>query len=120
MLYLILDTGSSLAFPISGLVLEGAGWSEIDNTLTFSRDVRTAMTLCHLRWTRRDGPEENSAEGAKATCPSRSKSCVSVPVYLHGERSELILTVELPIPCETPAVMWRQRGVALLAWGPAV
>lgn len=51
---------------------------------------------------------------------SHSDAGVSVPLYLHGARSELIVTVDLPVPKEVQAVVWRQRGVALLAWSPAV
>lgn len=105
-----------MAFPIMGLVLEGAGWSNGDNTLTFSRDHRIALTLCQLCWTVR----ADEGEGAAESRSNASAAGVSVPVYLNGARSELIVTVDLPIPLEVPAVVWRQRGVALLAWSPAV
>lgn len=102
-----------MTFPITGLVLEGAGWSEATKTLAFSSDHRRALTLCQLCWTRRlegspEDVEEDVSEG------------VAVPVYLHGRRSELIVTVDLPVPVDVPALVWRQRGVALLAWGPPV
>lgn len=103
--------GLSMAFPISGLVLAGAGWDEETKNLAFSRDHRRALTLCQLRWTRR--PDEGEAS-------TSVQSGVAVPVYLHGERSELILTVHLPAPKEVPSLVWRQRGVALLAWSPPV
>lgn len=102
-----------MAFPITGLVLEGAGWSDNAKTLAFSRDHRKALALCQLCWTRRaDGENEGLRGGAS--------SGVAVPVYLHGRRSELIVTVELPVPEDVPPYVWRQRGVAILAWGPPV
>ncbi|CAM9106263.1 unnamed protein product [Ectocarpus fasciculatus] len=108
------DEGSSMAFPIIGLVLEGAGWSETAKTLAFSKDHRKALALCHLCWTRRpDGATESP--GGDGSLPG-----VSVPVYLHARRSDLIVTVELPVPEDVPPLVWRQRGVALLAWGPPV
>lgn len=101
-----------MAFPIAGLVLEGAGWSDAAKTLAFARDHRRTLALCHLRWTRRpDGEPELRGDAS---------SRVAVPVYLHGRRSELIVTVELPCPEDVAPVVWRQRGVALLAWGPPV
>lgn len=106
-----------MAFPITGLVLEGAGWSDASNELTFSRDHRKALALCQLCWTRRPG---GAAEEGVGEASLSSPSGVAVPVYLHGARSELIVTVELPAPAEVPALVWRQRGVALLAWGPPV
>lgn len=105
-----------MAFPITGLVLEGAGWSDGDNTLTFSRDHRIALTLCQLCWTVRPGEGDEAVESHS----DASGSGVSIPVYLNGARNELIVTVDLPVPDEVPAVVWRQRGVALLAWSPAV
>lgn len=102
-----------MAFPITGLVLEGAGWSDAAKTLAFSRDHRKALTLCQLCWTRRPDGE---TEGVKGD----ASSGVAVPVYLHGRRSELIVTVELPVPEDVPPLVWRQRGVAILAWGPPV
>lgn len=75
--------------------------------------------MCHLSWTRRDSPEDG-AEGANIAPDSVRESTISVPVYLHSGRSELILAVDLAIPSETSAAVWRQRGIALLAWGPVV
>ncbi|CAM9885321.1 unnamed protein product, partial [Hapterophycus canaliculatus] len=66
-----------------------------------------------LCWTRRP---EGAPEGVEVD----ASAGVAVPVYLHGQRSELIVTVELPVPVDVPALVWRQRGVALLAWGPPV
>lgn len=106
-----------MAFPMSGLVLEGGGWSETNKMLTFSRDHRRALALCQLCWTRRPGGASGSGAG-EAASPTHSR--VAVPVYLHAGRSELIVTVELPTPVEVPPLVWRQRGVALLAWGPPV
>lgn len=102
-----------MAFPITGLVLEGAGWSETAKTLTFSRDHRKALSLCQVCWTRcPDGaPKGFGGEGSPA---------VAVPLYLHDRRQELIVTVELPVPENVPPLVWRQRGVALLAWSPPV
>lgn len=93
---------SSMAFPITGLVLEGAGWNETAKTLAFSRDHRKVLSLCQLCWTRRpDGDTEREKQDAS--------SGVAVPVYLHGRRSELIVTVELPVPEDVPPLVWRQR-----------
>lgn len=103
-----------MAFPIIGLVLEGAGWSETAKTLAFSKDHRTALALCRLCWTRRPDGAAESPGGAE------SLPGVAVPVYLHARRSDLIVTVELPVPEDVPPFVWRQRGVALLAWGPPV
>ena len=106
-----------MAFPIIGLVLEGAGWSEATKTLAFSKDHRRALARCQLWWTRRpDGANEVGDLDGPMPVPSG----VAVPVYLHGRRSELILTVELPAPKDILPLVWRQRGVAILAWGPPV
>lgn len=102
-----------MAFPIIGLVLEGAGWSEHSKTLSFSSDHRQALALCQLCWTRRPGGDDEGLRWG-------ASSGVAVPLYLHGRRSELIVTVELPVPEDVPPIVWRQRGVALLAWGPPV
>lgn len=104
---------SSMAFPISGLVLEGAGWSETAEALAFSRDHRKALTLCQLCWMRRPDGEDEGVNGG-------ASSGVAVPVYLHGRRSELVVTVELSVPEDVPPLVWRQRGVAILAWEPPV
>ena len=104
-----------MTFPITGLVLEGAGWDEAAQTLAFAKDHRKALAVCQLCWTRRpDGATE--ADGLERG----SEGAVSVPVYLHGRRSELIVTVELSVPENVSPLVWRQRGVALLAWGPPV
>lgn len=102
-----------MAFPITGLVLAGAGWDEASKTLAFSKNHHKALAVCQLCWTRRpDGAADDSGRG--------SEGAVSVPVYLHGRRSELIVTVELSVPDNVPPLVWRRRGVALLAWGPPV
>lgn len=111
--------GSSLDFPVSGLVLEGAGWSEVTKKLTFSREIKQSLALCHIRWSRRHDSEDGS-QGVEGASARISGPVVSLPVYLHGGRRELIMTVELPVPVEVPPLVWRQRGVALLAWGPVV
>ncbi|CAM9536041.1 unnamed protein product [Choristocarpus tenellus] len=115
----VIDSGqrpigdATTAFPLTGLVLEGAGWSADGDYLTISREHRTALPRCQICWARRKVNVSSNIGPA-------SKAEVVVPVYLHDGRSDLIVAVELSIPTDIPAAIWRQRGVALLAWTPAV
>lgn len=102
-----------MAFPITGLVLEGAGWSETAKTLVFAKDHRKALPLCQVCWTRQP-------DGAPKRVDGKGSPGVVIPLYLHDRRQELIVTVELPVPDNVPPLVWRQRGVALLAWSPPV
>ncbi|CAM9128550.1 unnamed protein product [Discosporangium mesarthrocarpum] len=110
--------GQLPVFPVSGLTLEGAGWSEEKGCLAFSQEHCTALPPCHLRWVER---EEQGVGRARETLRDGTTSTwVTVPVYLHHGRSGLIIQVQLPTPADIPPVVWRQRGVALLAWSPTV
>lgn len=102
----------SAVFPIAGLVLDGAGWSSDTNSLEFSRQHRTALPTCLLRWSlwKETVQQDSTTEGQSERCGVR------VPMYLNHNRTEFIVAVQLPAPESVPALAWRERGVALLAW----
>lgn len=105
-----------MTFPITGLVLAGAGWDEEAGTLAFSTDHRRALAVGNLCWSQHSADAvEHGLKGSSA-----STTAVAVPLYLHGSRTELVVTVELPVPQQVPPLVWRQRGVALLAWSSPV
>jgi dynein heavy chain 1, cytosolic len=86
----------------TGLVLEGASWTTDKLTLNDGETVR--LNPSQIRWVQKD--ETKAAEDAT----------VNLPVYLNGDRSDVLFTVDLPFDSGTGALV-ATRAVCLTAGG---
>ena len=89
---------TSTIADITGLKLEGADWSESSLTLNDGRPV--ALGASQLNWRKTD------------TVNSDSKT-VNLPVYLNGDRADVLFAADLVSLLGQDAVA--QRGVCLSA-----
>ncbi|WWC91126.1 uncharacterized protein L201_006067 [Kwoniella dendrophila CBS 6074] len=94
------NIGSQDSFAIQGLNLQGASWSTDHLTLNDGKSV--SLKPSQITWKRRD-------EGA-----SKTTNLVNLPVYLNGDRSDVLFSIDLETEGETQAVV-AQRGVCLTA-----
>lgn len=85
-------------FGITGLKLQGA--IAKSNRLHLDSTILTELPLVKVSW-------------VKVNSPSSSSSKVSLPVYLNGNRSELLFTVSLE--AAESEVKFFERGVAFIA-----
>lgn len=86
----------------AGLRLAGASW--IDGRLALNDGQPVALKSSQITWTRKDAKESLV----------KSRSTVNLPVYLNGDRSTVLFSVDL----ETDGVgqdVVAQRGVCLTA-----
>jgi len=91
-------TGATDSFTINGLSLEGAKWI---NRLEVSGGDVVHLKASQMRWVQ-----------AAELSPDAKKHYASIPVYLDATRSELLLTVELPVVEGTQSLLI-ERAVAL-------
>ncbi len=103
----------SEAFAITGVALQGAGWE--NGLLTLSTDHEQDFGTCWLFWA---VMEQDTGE---QQCPDK-KNCISIqlPMYLAGDRMQLLSTVQAEAPLDVPIDIWYRRGVALILWNPPV
>ena len=85
-------------FGITGLKLQGA--IAKNNRLHLDSTILTELPLVKVSW-------------VKAHSPSPTSNKVSLPVYLNGNRSELLFTVSLE--AAESEVKFFERGVAFIA-----
>jgi dynein heavy chain 1, cytosolic len=111
-------TSSSSTFLITGMALEGAGWSYDDQALCLSAAYRTPLALSKLTWAVVSSDSTASTTASSSTSSNSGTVGMALPLYLHGSRSTLIAEVQLARPVAVPAHVWLQRGVALVAWNP--
>ena len=83
---------------VAGLKLEGADWSESGLTLNDGRPV--ALGASQLSW-------------RKSDTVNSDKQTVNLPVYLNGDRADVLFAVDLVSVLGQDAVA--QRGVCLTA-----
>ena len=83
----------------AGLVLEGASWAADRLALNGGETVR--LNPSQIRWVQTD-------ESAGGT--------VNLPVYLNGDRSDVLFTVDLPFDSAAGALV-ATRAVCLTAGG---
>jgi len=86
-------------FPL-GLALEGATWAT--DHLTFSNGEPVHLNPSQIRWVQADD--------------SKSENLVNLPVYLNGDRSDVLFTVDLPFDASASALV-ATRAVCLTAGG---
>ncbi|KAG9049343.1 hypothetical protein FS837_010557 [Tulasnella sp. UAMH 9824] len=93
-------SGDRSAFVVEGLVLEGANWADGHLVLNDGSTVR--LSASQLRWVQHD--------------PSKAaeRSLVNLPVYLNGDRSDVLFTVDLPFQGAASS-MASMRAVCLTA-----
>jgi dynein heavy chain 1 len=89
---------TSTMTDVTGLKLEGADWSESGLTLNDGRPV--ALGAWQLSWRKTD-------------TISSDKKTVNLPVYLNGDRADVLFAVDLASVLGQDAVA--QRGVCLTA-----
>lgn len=75
--------GASTYTLLLGLVLEGAIWT--DDHLSVNDGESVAVGRSQVRWVQVEQHSE-----------ARSPSVVNLPVYLNGDRSDVLFTVNLP------------------------
>ncbi|KIR72005.1 dynein heavy chain 1, cytosolic [Cryptococcus deuterogattii CA1014] len=96
----ISQTDSQDAFAVQGLTLQGASWTS--GRLQLNEGQATLLPPSLLTWRRRDKVPQTS--GA---------TMVNLPVYLNGDRSDLLFSVDLETE-EEGVDVFAQRGAALL------
>ena len=84
-------------------MLEGANWASDELTLNNGETVR--LNPSQIRWVQKD--ESNM---------SSSGATVNLPVYLNGDRSDVLFTVDLPFDSTTGSLV-ATRAVCLTAGG---
>ena len=89
-----------------GLVLEGASWTTDRLTLNNGETVR--LNPSQIRWVQRDESTLRAEAETGAT--------VNLPVYLNGDRSDVLFTVDLPFDSAAGALV-ATRAVCLTAGG---
>ena len=94
------------AFVVDGLVLEGAAWA--DGKLVLNGGEAVRLGASQVRWVLADA---DSGAGAGAGVGQ-----VSLPVYLNGDRSDVLFTAELPFDSAAGALV-ATRAVCLTAGG---
>ena len=95
------DAGSDSAFRITDLTLEGAAW---DGALVISDDLRTSLAVTTFCWV------QSEADAAQDRNQAR------MPVYLNDTRQTLLFDIDLAAQPSVETSVWRQRGVAVIAW----
>ena len=85
--------------PFPGLVLEGAAWATDKLVLNDGETVRLGPS--QIRWVQ-----------TEETAPNR----VNLPVYLNGDRSDVMFTVDLPFDSAAGSLV-ATRAVCLTAGG---
>jgi dynein heavy chain 1, cytosolic len=86
------------------LVLEGAAW--IENQLTLNNGESVRLNPSQIRWVQIDESE---------TAEAKNK-LVNLPVYLNGDRSDVLFTIDLPFEGASSAQV-ATRAVCLTASG---
>ncbi len=104
--------GESEAFAVTGVALQGAGWE--NGRLTLSSDYEQAFSTCWLSWAMM---EEDTVE---QQLPDEKHISIQLPMYLAGDRMQLLTTVHAEAPIDVPIDIWYRRGVALIVWNPPV
>ncbi|RKP08503.1 dynein heavy chain [Thamnocephalis sphaerospora] len=94
-------SGDESGFAIVGLKIEGARWSE--GCVQLTAEPATKLNVSQIRWLRRDD---------STTAPSDTS--VMLPVYLNGDRSELLFSACIPARASDRAFV-AQRGIAIVA-----
>ena len=94
-------TVQDCCFGLRGLKLQGAVSKA--NKLILTSAMMTDLSLTCLRWTRVQGAQQVDA------------GCVTLPVYLNANRSEILFTVDLNVANPEEKLSFYERGVALVA-----
>jgi dynein heavy chain 1, cytosolic len=87
---------------MTGLALEGAAWSTDKLVLNDGEAVRLGSS--QIRWVQSDNPLASA------------KNLVNLPVYLNGDRSDVMFTVDLPFDNSSSSLV-AMRAVCLTAGG---
>lgn len=85
---------------VSGLLLEGASWTNDRMVLNHGDSVR--LSSSQVRWVQIDDTPDNTL--------------VNLPVYLNNDRSDVLFTVDLPFESAAGSLV-ATRGVCLTAGG---
>ncbi|KAH7883931.1 dynein heavy chain and region D6 of dynein motor-domain-containing protein [Phlebopus sp. FC_14] len=92
------------AFIVDGLTLEGAAWDSETGKLVLNNGEAVHLNASQIRWVQED-------EGAEEQC-----NLVTLPVYLNGDRSDVMFTVNLPFDGGSASLV-AMRAVCLNARG---
>lgn len=82
---------------VVGLAIEGASW--VNDKLVLNEGERNRFNPSQIRWVQAE---------------ETSQSYVNLPVYLNGDRSDVLFTVDLPFD-DTPSALVAMRAVCLTA-----
>ncbi|KAL4068381.1 dynein heavy chain and region D6 of dynein motor-domain-containing protein [Scleroderma yunnanense] len=105
-LHLRLDIGQMNdpgAFIVDGLTIEGATWDAGEGKLVLNDGQAVHLNASQIRWVQED--EDDDGE-----------NMVTLPVYLNGDRSDVMFTVNLPFE-DSSASLVAMRAVCLNARG---
>ncbi len=108
------DDRRFVAFAITGIVLQGAGWE--NGLLTLSNAHEQAFNTCWFSWVVMEGDDDAVEQQQQQ---QRISSSIELPMYLAGDRVQFLATVHAEAPSCVPIDTWYQRGVALIVWNPS-
>ena len=93
-------------------MLEGASWTTDRLTLNNGETVR--LNPSQIRWVQQD--ETTASATGAAAAAAEGGTTVNLPVYLNGDRSDVLFTVDLPFD-STAGALVATRAVCLTAGG---
>ncbi|KAF8845443.1 hypothetical protein BDN67DRAFT_1065300 [Paxillus ammoniavirescens] len=91
------------AFIVDGLTLEGAAWDAEAGKLVLNNGETVHLNASQIRWVQ----EDEDADGQQG-------NLVTLPVYLNGDRSDVMFTVDLPFDGSSASLV-AMRAVCLNA-----
>jgi len=95
-----------VAYRLSGLIIEGANWK--DDHLAVNEGEAVVVGRSQVRWVHTESQNE-----------ATNSSVVNLPVYLNGDRSDVLFTVNLPF-ASSDASLSIVRAVCLTAGGASL
>ena len=98
---------------LAGMRLEGAAVSS--GRLVVTSDLQVALPSVSLRWIRVSPTDPTPGLQDIDTTVNSDKDECEIPVYLNGDRKDLMFSVGLASVTLEERVMFAQRGVALVA-----
>jgi dynein heavy chain 1 len=108
-LQLVVDIGASRSdnsFIVKGLYMEGAKWNMSDGgQLDLTDDLTVPLPDTRLKWVHRDSDEYK-----------KTVEYLKVPVYVNGNRRNLLSPFSARTPNGVDRAVWLQRSVCITLW----
>jgi len=110
-LQLVVNIGSSasqdsMSFMVKGLYIEGATWDTAEGgQLALTDELAVPLPEARLRWVHRDSEEYK-----------KTIEFLKVPVYINGNRTNLLCPFNVRPPKGVDRAVWLQRSVCITLW----